>query len=87
MEYRRRLKGIQDQIRAVYSKSSKGAINEEKRDKELAELNAKFKTLSNTYSKALNMEINYQEGAEISEIIPRIVGAVKEQTQKLFDKN
>ena len=33
------------------------------------------------------MEINYQEGAEISEIIPRIVGAVKEQTQKLFDKN
>ena len=48
---------------------------------------AKFKTLSNTYSKALNMEINYQEGAEISEIIPRIVGAVKEQTQKLFDKN
>ena len=87
MEYRRRLKGIQDQIRAVYSKSSKGAINKEKRDKELAELNDKFKTLSNTYSKALNMEINYQEGAEISEIVPRIVGAVKEQTQKLFDKN
>ena len=87
MEYRRRLKGIQDQIRAVYSKFSKGTINQEKRDKELAELNDKFKTLSNTYSKALNMEINYQEGAEISEIIPRIVGAVKEQTQKLFDKN
>jgi len=87
MEYRRRLKGIRDQIRAVYSKHSKGAINEEKKDKQLAELNAKFKTLSNTYSKALNMEINYQEGAEISEIIPRITSAIKEQTEKLFDKN
>ena len=33
------------------------------------------------------MEINYQEGAEISDIVPRIVGAVKEQTEKLFNKN
>tara|TARA_R100000697_G_scaffold2279_2_gene5330 strand:+ start:3375 stop:3638 length:264 start_codon:yes stop_codon:yes gene_type:complete len=87
MEYRRRLKGIRDQIRSVYSKFSKGAINEEKRNKKLEELNNKFKTLSNKYSKALNMEINYQEGAEISEIIPRITSALKEQTQKLFGKN
>ena len=32
------------------------------------------------------MEINYQEGAEISEVIPRIVSAIKTQTEELFGK-
>ena len=33
------------------------------------------------------MDINYQEGAELSEVVPRIVGAVKKQTEKIFAKN
>ena len=86
-EYRRRLKGIEEQIRAVYSDFNRGAIDEEKRDKKLTTLNKKFKKLSDTYSEALNMDINYQEGAELSEVVPRIVGAVKKQTEKIFAKN
>ncbi len=86
-EYRRRLKGIEEQIRAVYSDFNRGAINEEKRNKKLTTLNKKFKKLSDTYSEALNMDINYQEGAELSEVVPRIVGAVKKQTEKIFAKN
>ena len=86
-EYRRRLKGIEEQIRAVYADFNRGAIDEEKRDKKLITLNKKFKKLSDTYSEALNMDINYQEGAELSEVVPRIVGAVKKQTEKIFDKN
>ena len=86
-EYRRRLKGIQEQIRAVYADFNRGAIDEEKRDKKLTTLNKKFEKLSNTYSEALNMDINYQEGATLSEVVPRIVGADKEQTEKIFAKN
>jgi hypothetical protein len=86
LEYRRRLKGVQEQIRGVYAKFRKGSIDEEKRDKQLSVLNKKFKKLNETYSEALNMEINYQEGAEISEVIPRIVSAIKGQTQELFGK-
>ena len=40
------------------------------------------------------MEINYQEGATLSEVVPRITSAIKEgvsdikeQTEKIFDKN
>ena len=33
------------------------------------------------------MEINYQEGAKLSEVVPRITSAIKGQTEKLFDKN
>ena len=33
------------------------------------------------------MEINYQEGAKLSEVVPRITSAVKEQTEELFGKN
>ena len=87
LEYRRRLKGVQEQIRGVYAKFRSGSIDEEKKFKELEELNKKFRKLNDEYSEALNMEINYQEGAELSEVIPRIVTAVKGQTEKLFGKN
>ena len=33
------------------------------------------------------MEINYQEGAKLSEVVPRITSAIKKQTQELFGKN
>ena len=86
LEYRRKLKGVQEQIRGVYSQFSKGAIDLEKRNKKLTKLNKKFRKLNDEYSEALNMEINYQEGAEISEVIPRIVSAIKGQTEELFGK-
>ena len=86
-EYRRRLNGIREQIRGVYSKFDKGSINEDKKNKELEELNKKFEKLSEEYSEALNMEINYQEGAKLSEVVPRITSAIKKQTQELFGKN
>jgi len=87
LEYRRKLKGVQEQIRGVYAKFRRGSIDEEKRNKELTELNKKFKKLNDEYSEALNMEINYQEGAELSDVVPRIVTAIKGQTEKLFGKN
>ena len=43
LEYRRRLKGVQEQIRAVYAKFRKGSIDEEKRDKQLSVLNKNLK--------------------------------------------
>ncbi len=63
-----------------------GSIDEAKRDKELAELNKKFERLSEEYSEALNMEINYQEGAKLCEVVPRITSAITGQTEKLFGK-
>ena len=70
----------------MYAKFRKGSIDEEKKFKELTKLNKKFKKLNEAYTEALNMEINYQEGAEISEVIPRIVTSIKGQTEKLFGK-
>jgi len=86
-EYRRKINGIREQVRGVYNKFNKGSINEIKRDKELVKLNKKFEKLSEEYSEALNMEINYQEGAKFSEVVPRITSAIKGQTEKLFGKN
>ena len=71
----------------MYSQFSKGAIDLEKRNKKLTKLNKKFRKLNDEYSEALNMEINYQEGAKLSEVVPRITSAIKGQTEKLFDKN
>ena len=70
----------------MYSEFNKGKIDLEKRNKKLTKLNKKFRKLNDEYSEALNMEINYQEGAEISEVIPRIVSAIKGQTEELFGK-
>ena len=85
-EYRRKINGIREQIRGVYGKFNKGSIDESKRDKELTKLNKKFERLNEEYSEALNMEINYQEGATLSEVVPRITSAITGQTEKLFGK-
>jgi len=87
LEFRKKVKGVQDQMRAIYSQYSKGSISLDKRNSKLAELDEKYKKLSDTYSKALNVPVNYQEGVPLSEYIPTITESIKTQTQELFGKN
>ena len=83
-EFRRRVKGVEEQMRSVYSKFQKGSIDKNKRNKEIEELNEKYKKLRDEYSEALNIPIDYQEGAEFDEILPRITTSLKKQSEKLF---
>jgi len=83
-EFRRRVKGVEEQMRSVYSKFQKGSIDKNKRNKEIEKLNKKYKKLRDEYSEALNIPIDYQEGAEFDEILPRITTSLKKQSEKLF---
>ena len=83
-EFRRRVKGVEEQMRSVYSKFQKGSIDKNKRNKEIEKLNEKYKKLRDEYSEALNIPIDYQEGAEFDEILPRITTSLKKQSEKLF---
>ena len=76
--------GVEEQMRSVYSKFQKGSIDKNKRNKEIEELNEKYKKLRDEYSEALNIPIDYQEGAEFDEILPRITTSLKKQSEKLF---
>ena len=87
MEFRRRVKGVEDQMRAVYNNYSKGSINLEKRNNKLAELDEKYRKLSNKFSEDMGVPVDYQKGAKLSEVIPRITGAIKEQTENIFVKD
>jgi hypothetical protein len=87
MEFRRRVKGVEDQMRAVYNNYSKGSISLEKRNNKLAELDEKYRKLSNKFSEDMGVPVDYQKGAKLSEVIPRITGAIKEQTENIFVKD
>ena len=86
-EFRRRVKGVEDQMRAVYNNYSRGSISLEKRNDQLAELDKKYRKLSDKFSEDVGVPVDYQEGVPLSEMIPTITGAIKKQTQELFDKN
>ena len=47
------------------------------------ELNETYTKIRNKFIEDVNVPVDYQEGAELSEVIPRIAGAVKEQTEKI----
>lgn len=87
LEFRKKVKGVQDQMRSIYSQHSRGSISLDKRNSKLAELDEKYRKLSDTYSKALNVPVDYQEGVPLSEYIPTIAESIKTQTQELFGKN
>jgi hypothetical protein len=87
IEFRKRVKGIEDQMRAVYNNYSRGSINLEKRNNKLAELDEKYRKLSNKFSEDMGVPVDYQKGAKLSEVIPRITGAITQQTEELFGKN
>jgi len=69
-------------------------LNLEKRNKLLAEIDEKYRKISKRFSEDMNVPVDYQEGAKLSEVVPRITSAIKEkvsgikeQTNKIFDKN
>ena len=41
----------------------------------------------NKFIQDVNVPIDYQEGVPLSEMIPTVTSALKEQTQELFGKN
>tara|TARA_A100000172_G_C2960839_1_gene82426 strand:- start:29 stop:565 length:537 start_codon:yes stop_codon:yes gene_type:complete len=86
-EFRRRVKGVEEQMRAVYNDYSRGSISLKKRNDELAELDKKYRKLSDKFSEDMGVPVDYQEGVPLSKIIPTITSALKKQTQELFGKN
>ena len=86
-EFRRQLNGLEEQMRGIYNNYSRGSIDLEKRNELLAELDVKYKKISKKFSKDINVPVDFQEGAKLSEVIPRIASAIKEQTEGLFGKN
>ena len=86
-EFRRRVKGIQEKIRIEANKFNKGQITQLEYNERVNELNETYTKIRNKFIEDVNVPVDYQEGAELSEVIPRIAGAVKEQTEKIFGKN
>ena len=93
-EFRRKLNGLEEQMRTIYNNYSVGKIDLEKRNKLLAEIDEKYRKISDRFSEDMNVPVDYQEGAKLSEVVPRITSAIKErvsgikeQTDKIFGKN
>ncbi len=86
-EFRRRVNGIQEKIRIEANKFSKGQITQLEYNERVNELNETYSKIRNKFIEDVNVPVDYQEGAELSEVIPRITGAIKEQTENIFGKN
>ena len=86
-EFRRKVKGIQEKIRIEANKFNKGQITQLEYNERVNDLNETYTKIRNKFIEDVNIPVDYQEGAELSEVIPRITGAIKEQTEGLFGKN
>ena len=74
-------------IRIEANKFNKGQISQSEYNKKVNELNDKYRKIRSKFIEDVNVKVDYQEGAELSEVIPRITGAIKEQTENIFGKN
>ena len=54
---------------------------------EVKKLQDKYTKIRNRYIKALNIPARYQEAVPLSEALPTIGEAIKEQTPQIFGKN
>jgi len=86
-EFRRKVKGIQEKIRIEANKVASGKITELEYNKRVNELNEQYDKIRNKFIQDVNVPIDYQEGVPLSEMIPTVTSALKEQTQELFGKN
>ena len=85
-EFRRKVNGLKEKIRIEGNKLSRGKITEDEFNKRVDEINSNFAKIRDRYVEAIGMPINYQEAVPLSEYIPTIGAAIKEQTKKLFQK-
>jgi hypothetical protein len=85
-EFRRKVNGLKEKIRIEGNKLSRGKITEDEFNKRVDEINSNFAKIRDRYVEAVGMPINYQEAVPLSEYIPTIGAAIKEQTKKLFEK-
>ena len=83
-EFRRKVNGLKEKIRIEGNKLSRGKITEDEFNKRVDEINSNFAKIRDRYVEAIGMPINYQEAVPLSEYIPTIGAAIKEQTKKLF---
>ena len=74
-------------IRIEANKFNKGQITQLEYNKKVNELNEQYNKIRVKFIEDVNVPVDYQEGAELSEVIPRITGAIKEQTENIFAKN
>ena len=86
-EFSRRVRGVQEQIREKTAEYRNGSINIDEYNKEVAKLRNKYFTIRNRYIKDLNVPAENQEAVPLSEVLPTIGTAIKEQTQRIFGKN
>jgi len=86
-EFRKKVKGIQEKIRIEANKVASGKITELDYNRNVNELNKEYTKIRNKFIADVNVPIDYQEGVELSEMIPTVTSAIKKQTQELFDKN
>ena len=86
-EFRKKVKGIQEKIRIEANKVASGKITELEYNRKVNELNEEYTKIRNKFIADVNVPIDYQEGVPLSEMIPTITTALKEQTQELFGKN
>jgi hypothetical protein len=93
-EFRRKVRGIQEQIRIEAGKFNRGEISQLDYNKEVDKLNKKYEVIKNRYIKAVNVPVETQEAVPLSEFPSTIGTAVKEkakdigtQFKELFDKD
>ena len=86
-EFSRRVRGVQEQIREQAAEYRNGSISLEEYNHEVKKLQDKYTKIRNRYIKALNIPARNQEAVPLSEALPTIGEAIKEQTQQIFGKN
>ena len=86
-EFSRRVRGVQEQIREQAAEYRNGSISLEEYNQEVKKLQDKYSTIRNRYIKALNIPARNQEAVPLSEALPTIGEAIKEQTKQIFGKN
>jgi hypothetical protein len=86
-EFSRRVRGVQEQIREQAAEYRNGSISLEEYNQKVKKLQDKYSTIRNRYIKALNIPARNQEAVPLSEALPTIGEAIKEQTKQIFGKN
>ena len=88
-ELRRKLNGVNQQIRDLNNKLNKGLITEKKYYKELDKREKLIEKIADKYDDAFSIfkPDNYRKPLRIDEIPAASIDAIKQQTDKLFGKN
>jgi len=90
LEFRRKIKGLQEKLRITYNKYDRGQISLEKRNDQISEIDKQYVKIRDKFAKDTNVPIDFQKAVPLSEfpstILEAVTGGIKKQTEKLFSK-